>query len=135
MDDTTLPLTLRHLAGAVLQSIALTVVDHGDVNTSYATRSVGTIIIAILFALGTIVAAAAPFRLFALLVPVVRADLVFSVLLRLIRALIWSRRLTPDQLLYVNEVFPIQAAAMIWNDCRPVVPHMPAEDERSLFVD
>lgn len=130
-----LPLNVRHLAGGILQTIALAVVHDGDVNTSYTTRAVGTILVAILLAMGTIIAAAPPLRLFALLVPIVRADLIFLVLARLVRSLIWARRLTPTKLLYINEVFPLQAAAMIWNDCRPVVPHTPSEDERSVFVD
>lgn len=134
-DIIALGLTPRHFAGAVLQSVALAVVDNGDVNTSHTTRAVGTLMVTLLLALGTFIAAAAPMRVFALLVPVVRADLVFLVVTRLIRSMIWAARLTPSSILYINETFPIQAAAMIWNDCRPIKPHNALEDEHSVLVD
>lgn len=135
MDGIAFVVRPRQVFGAVLQSIALAVADHDDLNTSYVTRAIGAVMVAMLLGVGTFLGAAGPFRIFTLLVLVVRGDLVVLILTRLIRALIWARRLSARDLLYVNEVFPLQAAAMIWNDCRPVVPAIASEDERSVLTD
>ncbi len=125
----------RFVAGAVMQAVALGVSSNTDVNTSHATRSVGTLLLATLLIIGTIIAYVSPQRSFALLLPLMRMDLVFMLFAQLARSLVWASRLAPNVLLYDSEVFPLQGAAIIWNDCRQVMPHTPAEDERSVLLD
>lgn len=126
--------------GEALQSIALGILVRGDQNSSFRTRAVGTIILALLLFIGSIIAAfASPLADgligSALTVPVVRADLVFQLLSRLVHVFIWAGKLRTNKILYVNEVFPLQAAAMIWNDCRPITPPSRGEDENSMVLD
>lgn len=120
--------------GAIAQAVALAVVDRGDVNTSYLTRAIGTLMAALLFLLGSVLAASPPFSVFCLVVPMVRVENVLQLFSRLFRRLLWAHRLTP-RLLYDNEIFPLQAAAMIWNDCQKIIPALSREDESTIFLD
>lgn len=134
-----LPSAMR-LLGEGLQSIALGLVERGDLNTSFTTRAVGTVTIALMLLLGSLVASYASSRSESvvqggLLVPVVRADLVMLLLSRLLHVMIWAGKLRANKILYVNKVFPIQAAAIIWNDCKPVQPRLRSEDENAILLD
>lgn len=126
--------------GEALQAIALGILEKGDDNSSFTTRAVGTIILALVLLTGSVVASfASPLSeglvSSALTVPVVRADLIFLLLSRIVHVFIWASKLRPNKILYANEVFPIQAAAIIWNDCKPIAPHSRGEDGHSMIVD
>ncbi len=128
------------VVGEALQSIALGIVERGDQNASFATRAVGLIILALLLITGSIVASfASPLSDTligsALTVPVVRADLVFLLLSRLVLVFVWASKLRPNKILYPNEVYPLTCAAMIWNDCKPIEPHVRGEDSHSTILD
>ena len=49
--------------------------------------------------------------------------------------LLWATKLHTSKILYLNEVFPLQVAAMIWNDCAPVAPQNNTEDESTVLLD
>lgn len=128
------------VVGEALQSISLGILERGDLNASFATRAVGLIILAFLLILGSLIASfASPLKETligsALTVPVVRADLMFLLFSRLVLVFVWASKLRPNKLLYANEVYPLQAAAMIWNDCRPIEAHAKGEDGHSTIVD
>lgn len=128
------------ILGEGLQSVALGIVERGDINTAFSTRAVGTVMITLLLIVGTLIASFASelsesILFSALTVPVVRADLMVLLLSRLVHIFIWAGKLRPNKILYVNEVFPLQAAAIIWNDCKPIKPHTRGEDENSVLID
>lgn len=121
-------------------SIALGILDRGDINTSFSTRAIGIIMLALLLVAGATLALLSSPKaegIFnkALTVPIVRADLVLQMLSRLVHIFVWARKLEPNKLLYANEVFPLQAAAIIWNDCKPVRTYIKGEDEATMVVD
>lgn len=128
------------IVGEALQSIALGIVERGDTNSSFTTRAVGIITLLFLLICGmTIASFSSPLAegiiASALTVPVVRADLMFLLLSRVVHVFVWASKLRPNKILYVNEVFPLQAAAMIWNDCKPIVPQTRGEDANSVILD
>lgn len=128
------------ILGEVVQSVSLGVVARGDVNTSFTTRAVGTILITLLFATGSIIASfATPFSagivLSALTVPIIRADVVLSLVSHLTQVFLWANKLQTSKILYLNEVFPLQVAAMVWNDCAPITPQNRSEDENTIILD
>lgn len=121
-------------------SIALGLLDRGDRNTSFTTRAVGNFTLALLLLVGATVALlSAPKSegVFSkgLTVPIVRADLVFKLISRLVLVFIWGKKLKASKLLYENEVFPLQAAAIIWNDCKRRPAYVRIEDEDILILD
>lgn len=128
------------LAGAAAQAVALGFVDRGDVNTSFVTRAVGTLLVASLFAAGSVLAAtASPLpgasAVAGLLVPATRADLVLRLLSRALQVAFWTGKVRPAAILYANDVFPVQAAAMIWNNCAPVQPAARGQDDGTIVTD
>ncbi len=128
------------VVGEALQSISLGVLERGDQNAAFTTRAVGLIILALLLLVGSLIASfASPLKDTligsALTVPVVRADLMFLLFSRLVLVFVWASKLRPTKILYANEVYPLQAASIIWNDCKPVAAHNRKEDGHSAIVD
>lgn len=113
------------ILGTGLQSLALGLVRFSDTHKSFVTRAVGTITITLLLLAGSLItwqasSRSASFAYAVLLVPVVRADLTLSFVSNVRNLIIWAATLRTTEILFANEVFPLQAAAMIWNDCKPV---------------
>lgn len=133
--DLEMALSLLHVLGGTMQALAYGFLGRHDMNTSCTTRFIGTFVIFLLLSTGTVIAAVPPSRQLAILIPIVRADLTLILLARLVKAVVWASRLTRSDVLYNNEVYPLQVAAMIWNDCQPIAPLTRAEDERSMLVD
>jgi len=126
--------------GGAIQSVALGIVERGDANTSFVTRSVGTVTVTLLLVAGSIIAAAgapsAPVALVAALaVPTVRGDLVLLLLSSILHMVFWAGQLRPNGVLYSSDVYPLQVAAMIWNNCAPVRPPNRGEDGGTVLVD
>lgn len=140
-DDRTRGLPSPYLVfGEALQSIALGILERGDANASFSTRAVGLTILALLLILGSLIASLASSLSesligSALTVPVIRADLVFTMISRIVLVAIWSSKLRPTKLLYANEVYPLQAAAIIWNDCKPIKAIRRNQDGHSTIID
>lgn len=64
-----------------------------------------------------------------------RAGLVVLLLSRLVGFFLWVGKPRSNKTLYVKEIFPLQAAAILWNDCKPVKPHTHGEGEYSVLID
>lgn len=128
------------VVGEAIQSISLGILERGDPNRSYVTRAAGTLLISLGLAAGsTLACLGSPLSeglLFsALTVPVVRADLVTRLLSRIVHIFLWAGKLHPAKLPYAADVYPLQVAAIIWNDCAPVVAHSRGEDEHTVVMD
>lgn len=128
------------LAGAAAQAVALGFVDRDDGNTSFVTRAVGTLLVASLFSAGSALAAAASplpgaSAAAGLLVPAARADLGLRLLSRTLQVAFWTGKVRPAAILYANDVFPVQAAAMIWNNCAPIQPAARGQDDATVVTD
>lgn len=125
--------------GEAIQSMSLGILERGDPNRSFATRAVGTLMISLGLAAGSALAClGSPLSeglLFsALTVPVVRADLVTRLLSRIVHIFLWAGKLHPAKLPYAADVYPLQVAAIIWNDCAPVT-HSRGEDDHTVVMD
>lgn len=128
------------VVGEAIQSISLGILERGDHNRSFATRAAGTLMISLGLAGGTALACmGSPLSeglLFsALTVPVVRADLVTRLLSRIVHIFLWAGKLHPAKLPYAADVYPLQVAAIIWNDCAPIIAHSRGEDEHTVVMD
>jgi len=128
------------VVGEAIQSISLGIMERGDPNTSFFTRSVGTMMIVLGVALGTVIAClGSPLSegliFSALTVPIVRADLIARLLSRFVHIFIWTGKLHPAKLNFASEVYPLQVAAIIWNDCAPASAHSRGEDEHAVVWD
>lgn len=132
--------TLPFLAGVAAQALALGIAARGDGNTAFVTRAVGAAVVAALFAAGSLLAAAASplaggSAAAALLLPAARADLLLRLLFCTLQVAFWVGKVRPTAILYPNDVYPVQVAAMIWNNCAPITPLARGQDDGSVVTD
>lgn len=44
--------------------------------------------------------------------------MLFHLVTRFVHSILWARSLSTSELFYLGEIFPLQVATTIWNDCR-----------------
>jgi hypothetical protein len=129
----------KRISGQVLQATALGVLAQADNNIAFQARVNGLLALTLLLVFGTVLVGFYSKNqdwvgvVFFLLL--LRADTSAALLARLARIATWSRRIRPTKVLYETDVWPLQAAALIWNDYQPLKPGNAEEDEDGILTD
>lgn len=85
------------------------------------------LVLFLVFLFSTVLSALAPYHLVCFLLPVIHVDPLFHIVTRVLHSILWALRLARSDLFYIDEIFPLQVAETIWNDCHPV-PSSPSHN-------